>query len=105
MKSDPVNSSTLANELAKVLNLPKNLVRLELTMSAMNLVQVSAEWYPSFDAAEFASVLSRYQLTQIDAPPPPAPPINFDEWLSARTEHAHAQFMARPRPACDLQRG
>lgn len=80
--------------LIEVLGLPRLTRAFELHCAVGEAVSVKCEYYPEADAQELAIALAVYELVRRD--PPPAPkPVDFDAWLGARKEVAHAEMQAR----------
>jgi hypothetical protein len=91
-------SAVLFNALSKVMTVPKNCVSFDLSFSSNGFVQATAVYYPEIDVDGFASVMSCYELKEIDAlsdAPKRDECVNFDVWLASRRHGEHQRFMNR----------
>ena len=87
--------------LQALLGLPERCISFELSVHPDTFgVTVTCEHYVALDAAGIAqleSVFSKYEL--VHRPPPDDGAefrvVDFDAWMSDRTERAHREFMVR----------
>jgi len=84
----------LSKGLIDALGLPSMTRGFTLRCYTGQAVTVECEYYPD---GSFQTALAQYQLVQRKsaAGAPQAEPMNFDAWMTTRTERAHRQFIER----------
>jgi hypothetical protein len=94
-----VSPAQIYPALQALLGLPDHCISFELRVGAGQLgVTVTCEHYVALDAPglkQLESALSEYELVHRAAPTPQqAEVVDFDAWMRARTDAAHAEYMA-----------
>jgi hypothetical protein len=89
-----VAGQEIGKALIEALGLPKLTRSFELCCAVDEAVSVKCEYYPEVDGQELVVSLAEYELVRRDVPLKPEA-IDFDAWLNARKEAAHAEMQAR----------
>lgn len=94
-----VSPAQIYPALQALLGLPDRCVSFEMRVAAGQMgVMVTCEHYVALDASglrQLESTLSEYELVHRNAPAPQQVEVaDFDVWMRARTDAAHAEYMA-----------
>ena len=75
----------------KALGLPKFTRSFELRCAVDEAVTVKCEYYPEVDGRQLQAALAEFEVHRRDSPAK----VDFDAWLHAEKDAAHAAMMAR----------
>lgn len=84
----------IGKALCDALQLPEQTKSFVLRAQVGEAVTIECEYYPDV-GADFTAALTEFNLVRKIEQAPCPEPVNFDEWMRARTEAAHAKYMWR----------
>lgn len=90
------HTQELGKKLCEALGLPKSVRWLELRLAVDEAVTVKCEYHPERnDGMPLEAVLAEFEFAVVRRDPAPEERFDFDAWLKAKKDAAHAAMLAQ----------